>query len=134
MPRFLKDRLLTLEVHTMTRASAQSHKHCNLSQQNIPHLFCLEKLKGLDLYESSVEQIQQYLSQGHFTSVDHVKFCLERIRVVNPYLECVIEVNSDAVEIAAGLDEERRQVGGYFSYCSGTGRVTWKQGPLFDNR
>ena len=96
----------------MTRSSAQSHLHHNLSQQNIPHLFYLEKLKGFDLYESSVGQIQQYLSQGHFTSIDYVKFCLERIRVVNPYLECVIELNPDVVEIAAKLDEERRQVGG----------------------
>ena len=111
MLRFLKDQFLSLNVHRMTRASAQSHLHHNLSQQNIPHLFCLEKLNGLDLYESSVGQIQQYLSHGHFTSVDYVKFCLERIRVVNPYLECVIEVNPDAVEIAAELDEERRQVG-----------------------
>ena len=96
----------------MTRASAQRHLHHDLSQQSKPNLFCLEKLKGFDMYESSVGQIQQYFSQGHFTAVDYVKFCLERIRVVNPYLECVIEVNPDAVEIAADLDEERRQVGG----------------------
>lgn len=96
----------------MTRPSAQSQPHHNLSQQSIPQLFCLERLKGLDLYESSVGQLQQYLSNGNFTSVDHVKFCLERIRVVNPYLECVIEVNPDAVEIAAELDKERQQVGG----------------------
>ena len=96
----------------MSRPSAESQLHRNLSQQNITQLFCLEKLKGLDLYESSVGQLQQHLSNGHFTSVDHVKFCLERIRVVNPYLECVIEVNPDAVEIAAELDKERRQVGG----------------------
>ena len=96
----------------MIRPSAESQLHRNLSQQNIPQLFCLEKLKGLDLYESSVGQLQQFLSNGHFTSVDHVKFCLERIRVVNPYLECVIEVNPDAVEIAAELDKERQQVGG----------------------
>ena len=96
----------------MARASVHTHLHRNLSQQNIPHLFQLKQLKGIDLYESSVGQIQQYLSHGHFTSVDHVKFCLERVRSVNPYLECVIEVNPDAVEIAADLDEERRQVSG----------------------
>lgn len=112
MLQLLKDLFFSSQVQRMTRTSALRHLHHELSQQNIPTLFCLEKLKGLGLYESSVGQIQQYLSQGHFTSVDYVKFCLERIRVVNPYLECVIEVNPDAVEIAAKLDEERRQVSG----------------------
>ena len=114
----------------MTRASTQRHLHHHLSQQNIPNLFCLEKLNGLDLYESSVGQIQQYLSQGHFISVDYVKFCLERIRIVNPYLECVIEVNPDAVAIAAKLDEERRHVSGPFCFYSGMGSMTLKQGPF----
>ena len=124
---------LSSKVQRMTRAPAQRHLHHDLSQQNIPNLFCLEKLKGLDLYESSVEQIQQCLSQGHFTSVDYIKFCLERIRVVNPYLECVIEVNPDAVEIAAKLDEERRQVSGQCCFYSGMGSVTLNQGPVLDN-
>ena len=131
---FLKDHFLSSKVHRMTGASAWSHRHRNLSQQNIPDLFCLGKLKSLDLYESSVGQIQQYLSSGHFTSVEYVKFCLERVRIVNPYLECVIEVNPDAVEIAAELDEERRQVGGSIRYCNGMESVTWKQGQSLDNR
>ncbi len=83
----------------------------NLSQQATPHLFRVEELKGFDLYECSVEVIQQYLSEDRFTSVDYVKFCLRRIHNVNPYLECVIETNPDAIEIAAELDDERRQVG-----------------------
>ena len=95
----------------MAQLSAQAQQHRTLSQQGLPHLFRLEELKGIDLYERPVDEIQQYLSQGLFTSVDYVKFCLERIHIVNPYLECVIEVNPDAVEIAAKLDDERRQVG-----------------------
>ena len=93
---------------------AQVGQHHDLSQQDIPRLFRLEELKGLNLYESSVEEVQQCLLEGHFTSVDYVDFCLRRIHIVNPYLECIIEVNPDALKIAAGLDGERRQVGQFF--------------------
>ena len=98
----------------MARTPAQTRPHRNLPQQGIPHRFRLEELRGLNLYEISVEEIQQSFSEGWFTSVDYVRFCLQRIHSVNPYLECVIEVNPDAVEIAAKLDDERRQVGDTF--------------------
>ena len=103
--------LRSLKSHFLSSKVNGTH---DLSQQDIPHLFRLEELKGLDLYESSVEEIQQWLSEGHFTSVDYVEFCLQRIHNVNPYLECIIEVNPDAVKIAAELDDERRQVGEIF--------------------
>lgn len=111
MLRSLRTHFLSSKVNDSARTAAQVH---DLSQQNIPHLFRLEELKGLDLYESSVEEIQQRLSEGHFTSVDYVEFCLQRIHNVNPYLECIIEINPDAVKIAAELDDERRQVGEIF--------------------
>ena len=87
-----------------------------MSQQGLPHLFRLEELKGVDLYERSVEELQKYLSEGRFTSVDYVKSCLRRIHYTNPYLECVIEVNPDAIGIATELDNERRQVSILFLY------------------
>lgn len=111
MLQFLKQFFLPSNVFSIARTSGQVRPHHNLSQKSIPHLFHLEDLRGLDLYESSVEEIQQYLSDGWFTSVDYVKFCLLRIHSVNPYLECVIEVNPDAIDIAVELDDERRQVG-----------------------
>ena len=89
-----------------------------MSQQSVPHIFRTEILKGFDLYESSVEEIQRRFSEGCFTSVDYVQFCLRRIHQTNPYLECIIEVNPDAVNIAAELDDERRQVGSFFSINS----------------
>ena len=97
-------------MYNKARNSVQVRPCHNHSQQIVPHLFRLEELKGLDLYESSVEEIQQWLSEGRFTSVDYVKFCLHRIHAVNSYLECIIEVNPDAIKIAADLDNERRQV------------------------
>lgn len=111
MLQFLKHFFLPSKVFSAARSSSQVRPHHNLSQKTIPHQFHVEELRGLDLYESSVEEIQQYLSDGCFTSVDYVKFCLLRIHSVNPYLECVIEVNPNAIEIAVELDDERRQVG-----------------------
>lgn len=94
------------------RTAAGVHLHYDLSQVAVPHLFRLEEFKGINIYECSVEEIQQWLSEGHFTSVDFVEFCLGRIHKVNPYLECIIEVNPDAIRIAAELDDERQKVGG----------------------
>lgn len=127
MLQSLKHFFLPSKAFSVSRTSGQVRPHHNLSQKAIPHLFHLEELKGLDLYETSVEEIQQYLSDGWFTSVDYVKFCLLRIHSVNPYLECVIEVNPDAIEIAVELDEERRQVGDAFHPDWGMKGVTWKR-------
>lgn len=110
MLRSLRSYFLPLKVHNTIQTVAPVRLHHDISQQNVPCLFRLEELKGLDVYESSVDEIQQSLSEGHFTSVDYVEFCLRRIHNVNPYLECIIEVNPDAVKIAAQLDEERHQV------------------------
>lgn len=114
MFRSMKSYLTPSKSNNTARTTAQVRLNHDLSQQDVPDLFRLEKLSGLDLYESSVQEIQQRLSKGHFTSLDYVKFCLRRIQSVNPYLECIIEVNPDAVHIASELDEERRQVGTSF--------------------
>ena len=111
MLRSLNNYFLSSKLHNTSGSTTQVRLHDDLSQKEVPHRFHLEELKGLDLYESSVQEIQQHLSEGHFTSVEYVKFCLQRIRNVNPYLECIIEVNPDAITIAAELDNERRQVG-----------------------
>lgn len=111
MLRSLRTYFLSPKVHNPARTETEVRRHHDLSQQDIPHLFRLEELKGLNLYECSMEEIQQYLSEGHFTSVDYVQFCLRRIFNVNPYLECIIEINPDATKNAAELDDERRQVG-----------------------
>ena len=110
----MKNYISPSKAFSMPRTVAQVCQNHDSSQQGIPHLLRLEQLKGLDLYESSVEEIQQLLSEGHFTSVDYVEFCFRRIHSVNPYLECIIETNPEAVEIGAELDKERRQVGKLF--------------------
>ncbi|CAL8582721.1 hypothetical protein XPA_008369 [Xanthoria parietina] len=79
------------------------------SQQKVPKVFQMPPLGSLDLYEVTIKDLQQYMSSGQLSSHGYVTYCLERIRVVNPYLEAVIEVNPDALAIAKKLDEERQR-------------------------
>ncbi|KAL9044546.1 MAG: hypothetical protein Q9214_002324, partial [Letrouitia sp. 1 TL-2023] len=79
------------------------------SQDNVPAPFHLKSLNSIDLYEVSIAELQQHYTSGTFTAIDYVQFCLDRIRVIDPYLEAVIEVNPDALEIAVQLDEERKR-------------------------
>ncbi|KAI4199562.1 MAG: hypothetical protein LQ350_004515 [Teloschistes chrysophthalmus] len=69
-----------LSGRTLTSPPGLSSE-CNRSQKAVPQIFQLERLNDIDLYEITI----------------------------NPYVEAVIEVNPDAVKIAAGLDDERVQ-------------------------
>ena len=56
-------------------------------QQDLPNPFRVQSLKGVELFEITVEILQRHLTEGHFSSADYVKFCLERIRCVcKPFL------------------------------------------------
>lgn len=57
-----------------------------VNSENIPDAFRLEPLKEHDLHEITIEQLQRLLSEetsDRLTSVDYVKYCLERIRKVH---------------------------------------------------
>ena len=71
--------------------------------------FHLPRLKGHNLFEITVDEVQHLYSSGAFTSEEYTKFCLDRVQAVNPYLETVIETNPDALSIAQRLDEERNE-------------------------
>lgn len=62
-----------------------------------------------DLYNASIEALQQGLDAGHFTSVHLTKAYLARIDEVNSSLRVVIATNSRALQDAARLDLEREQ-------------------------
>lgn len=100
----------TMETYDDASAITSSSRGLAAPQQKLPEIFRLEELNGLNMYEVSVTELQKYLTGGQITSVEYVNFCLTRIHKVNPYLECVIEVNPDALAIAAILDDERQQV------------------------
>ncbi|KAL9099056.1 MAG: hypothetical protein Q9163_005385 [Psora crenata] len=69
-----------------------------LSQNEIPSIFQMIPFGSLDFYEITVQELQQHFSSGRLTSVEYI----------NPYLEAIIEVNPDAIDLAAQLDQERR--------------------------
>lgn len=52
------------------------------SQRNVPRDFRLPLLNDLDIYEITIDELQCYLSDKSFTSVDLVHFCLQRIHSV----------------------------------------------------
>lgn len=57
-----------------------------IRSDNIPAVFHLESLKGHNVHEITVEQLQSLLSAestDRLTSVEYVKYCLERIRKVH---------------------------------------------------
>ncbi|KAK3178226.1 hypothetical protein OEA41_000359 [Lepraria neglecta] len=59
------------------------------------------------LIEVTLEELETGLESGLFTSVDLVNAYIARILEVNGTLNCVTEINPDAVSIAAELDAER---------------------------
>ena len=63
-----------------------------------------------ELAGMTIEMMQQKLQQGEYTSVQIVKLYLDRIRNIDqsgPALHSIIELNPDALSIAARLDKER---------------------------
>lgn len=59
--------------------------------------------------EKSIPQLQALLNAGALTSGELTRGYIARIADLNPLLRAVIEINPNAVAIAAQLDNERRQ-------------------------
>ncbi|MEW6304811.1 MAG: amidase, partial [Verrucomicrobiota bacterium] len=75
----------------------------------------VSRIKPFELDEAGVMELQARLGSGKFTAVSLVKKYLARIREIDrrgPWLNSVIELNPDALEIAAVLDKERKAKGG----------------------
>lgn len=63
------------------------------------------------LEEVTIEQLQKWMQAGRYTSQSLARLYLGRIRLLDqqgPQINSVIELNPDALTIAAGLDRERR--------------------------
>ncbi|XP_047067061.1 probable amidase At4g34880 [Lolium rigidum] len=63
---------------------------------------------GFQIEEATMDTIQQGFRNGSLSSVQLVRFYLDRILSLNPLLRAVIEVNPDALRQAARADAERR--------------------------
>ncbi|KAG0491588.1 hypothetical protein HPP92_004986 [Vanilla planifolia] len=64
--------------------------------------------------EATVADMQAAFRNGFLTSVELVKYYLDRINLLNPQLHAIIEVNPDALSDAARADMER----GSINLCS----------------
>ncbi|MEK3877362.1 amidase family protein [Paenibacillus sp. FSL M7-0420] len=63
------------------------------------------------LIEADITSIQEKMAQGSLTSEGLVSWYLERINRLDGLLRSVLEVNPEALAIAARLDQERRDQG-----------------------
>ncbi|KAF4592256.1 glutamyl-tRNA(Gln) amidotransferase subunit A [Ophiocordyceps camponoti-floridani] len=61
------------------------------------------------LLDSTLDELQTGLKEGHFTSIDLVRAYIARIGEVNHELRAVLEINPDAEAIAWILDVERQR-------------------------
>jgi len=67
--------------------------------------------RALPLEETTIEQLQSWLKLGRYTSEALTRMYLERIRALDkqgPRINAIIELNPDALKIAAAMDRERR--------------------------
>src|SRR5437588_9174478 len=62
---------------------------------------------GFDFIEATIPQLQAAMASGQLTSRELTQGYIRRIQSLNPLLHSVIEVNANAIAIAAGLDNER---------------------------
>lgn len=72
------------------------------------HLFPMPKCHGVTIEEASIDQLQQYMSDGKLTSQRLAVCYLQRIWQTDDYINSVLEINPDFLQIAAQLDAERK--------------------------
>ncbi|KAM3393296.1 hypothetical protein ACQJBY_014137 [Aegilops geniculata] len=70
-------------------------------------MLALAGAHGFQIQEATVASIQLGFNNGSLTSVELVRFYLDRISSLNPLLHAVIEVNPDALRQAARADAKR---------------------------
>ncbi|TVY68644.1 putative amidase, partial [Lachnellula suecica] len=71
--------------------------------------FPMPLCRGFKLEEASIDQLQQAMSNGTLTSVQMVLCYLKRVYQTDEYIQAVMEINPDMLDIAEALDIERSQ-------------------------
>lgn len=79
----------------------------NDATANSTALFPMPTCHGITIEEATIDQLQQYLSQGSLTSQQLALCYLQRIWQTDDYINSVLEINPDFLQIAAQLDAER---------------------------
>ncbi|QDS77417.1 hypothetical protein FKW77_006436 [Venturia effusa] len=72
-----------------------------------PALFPMPPCNGIILEEATIDQLQDYMSKGALTSVQLALCYLKRHWQTEDYINSILEINPDFLEIAASLDAER---------------------------
>ena len=70
-------------------------------------------IEPFSLDEATIDQLQDYMNSGKFSSEAIVQLYLNRIAEIDkkgPSLHAVIEINPDAIRLAKKSDEERKAV------------------------
>ena len=63
---------------------------------------------GFQFVEATIPQLQAAMTSGQLASRELTRGYIDRIQSLNPLLHSVIQLNPNAIAIAAGLDNERR--------------------------
>lgn len=71
----------------------------------------LKKLHDDWLIEATIDEMQDKMSAGEVTSRELVQMYLNRIAVHDEFIQSILEINQDALHIAAQMDEERKTRG-----------------------
>ncbi|KAL1900373.1 hypothetical protein Cpir12675_000955 [Ceratocystis pirilliformis] len=76
---------------------------------NVPELFTMLPCGEFLLEEATIDQMQEGLSSGMLTSVQ-LSYCYTmRIHQTQNYINSVMQINPDAINIATQMDAERRE-------------------------
>ena len=100
-------------------SSSQSLKHQTLPSPfpydfpnqdaaDTPSLFPMPLCHGVTIEEATIDQLQQYMADGKLTSQQLAVCYLQRIWQTDDYINSVLEINPDFLQIAAQLDAERQ--------------------------
>ena len=80
----------------------------NQNAANTPSLFPMPQCHGVTIEEATIDQLQQYTADGNLTSQQLAVCYLQRIWQTDDYINSVLEINPDFLQIAAQLDAERQ--------------------------
>ncbi|GME25119.1 putative amidase family protein [Neofusicoccum parvum] len=78
-----------------------------LQSANSSSLFPMPLCGGVVIEEATIDQLQHAMTQGKLTAVKLVHCYWKRAMQVDEYINSVIEINPDFLDIAAALDAER---------------------------
>ena len=91
-----------------TLQSPFPYDYPNQDDANTAELFPMPKCRGLTIEEASIDQLQQYMADGKLSSQQLAVCYMQRIWQTDDYINSVLEVNPDFLQIAAQLDTERK--------------------------